>query len=259
MEWHFATNDGRIALSLRQGAAGSSGHLIYAGEELLAIGGQLDAGLQQVSLESPSRFTGTLAVSGNPANPISLQLSGTFDGTQVHAELVQQANRSIEDIVDAYRRAYAVFTIEGTDDTPRCTEAWQGMGTLKARDGMVGLLAPVGFDYKNPFNTTLPAEKIANICRPDGPDGQFTLHIPKMETLGRTPGPVIIQFVGEADHFAAPPFEHPHSEIANVFHEEYKRTCLSVEYANSGSPLTLHFSHGKKRNHKSIIIQPNAV
>ena len=47
-------------------------------------------------------------------------------------------------------------------------------------------------------------------------------------------------------------------EIANVFHEEYKRTCLSVEYANSGSPLTLHFNHGSKRNHKSIIIQPNA-
>lgn len=258
MEWHYATNDGRIALSLRQGVAGSSGHLTYADEELLALGASLDAGSRQVSLESPNRFNGTLAVSGNPANPISLQLSGTFDSNQVEVELIPQANRSIEDIVDAYRRAYAVFTIEGTDDTPRCTEAWQGMRTLKARDGMVGLLAPVGFDYKNPSNTTFPADQIADICRSDGPDGQFALHIPKMQTLGRTPGPVIIQFVGEADHFAAPPFEHPHSEIANVFHEEYKRACLSVEYANSGSPLTLHFNHRQKRNHKSIIIQPNA-
>jgi len=258
MEWNFATNDGRIVVSLKEGAAGSSGHLIYAGEEHLATGGPINAGLQQVSLQVANRFNGELAVSGNPANPTSLQLTGTWDGNQVDATLIPQANRSIEAITDAYRRAFAVFTIEGTDTQPRCTEAWMGMKTLKgSSDGKIGLLAPVGFDYNNPSNTTFPPDQIANICRQDGPDGRFVVHIPKLETLARTPGPVIIQFVGEADHFAAPPFQLPHPEITNIFHEEYKRNCLTIEYTNSGNPLTLVFNEGKKKNHRSIIIAPN--
>ena len=261
MNWHYATVDGRTKLSLREGNANTFGTLSHGGSEIFVIGNSPRGNPPTIEI-SNAPASGRIVASGDKKQPTSLRLTGSVPtiagGTeQIDVELLPMADGSIEDIVDAYRRSFAVITIDGTHDNPRCTQAWQGGATLAVRDGTIGLKKPVGFDYdSDPANTQMPDEAKAQICRQDE-NGNFVIHVPKIASTTGEPGPVLIQFVGEAGHFSSPPFAETHEQVLGVYQEDYKRQCLTIEYANVGPPQTLHFNDGRKKGHRSIIIRPD--
>ncbi|WP_390583054.1 hypothetical protein [Erythrobacter sp. MTPC3] len=221
-------------------------------------GSSLAAPSKQVQINAGGQQNVTISVEGDSASPTSLTLSGSDANGPLNEVLLPMMSRDIGRIVDAYRRCYAVITIGEVDGVTTCTEAWQGGPTLKARGGTIGLSRNVGFDYKEPRNITFPDDTVRKICENGSSGDTVTLNVPKLATEAGTPGPVMIQFVGDMDHFSDPPFRQPHDQLCSVFYEGYKRNCLSVEYSNSGEPLTLHFNHGLRRSHKSVIIVPTA-
>jgi hypothetical protein len=259
MVWNFASIDGRTKLTLEAGNAQSNGFLTRGGKRSLAIGTNLTDTVKEVQLSVGGQGAIKLDVSGDSVSPTSLRLTGTDESGAIDELLVPMMNRSIEDIVDAYRRSYAVFTISEEAGVTRCIRAIKGGPTLNVRDGVTGLTGNVGFDYDVPRNLTFPDNVRNGVCQDVGGDGSVTLTIPGLTTEAGTPGPVMIQFVGAHDHFSEPPFKEPHDHIKNVFYEDYKRQCLTVEYENSGGTETLNFNHGHARSHRSVIIRPSAL
>ena len=259
MTWNFASIDGQTKLTLEAGNAQSNGFLTRAGSRSLVTGTNLTDTINDVQLNVSGQSSANVTVNGDSASPTSLHLTGTDGNGPIDELLLPMMNRSIEDIVDAYRRSYAVFTISEENGVTKCVKAIYGGPTLKARDGVIGLSGNIGFDYETPRNLTF-ADDVTNGVVVDGAaDGALTLRIPGLKTEAGTPGPVMIQFVGDFDHFSEPPFKEPHDHIKNVFYEDYKRQCLTIEYSNSGGSETLNFNHGHKRSHRSVIIRPSAL
>lgn len=257
MAWNFASIDGQTKLTLEAGNASSNGFLTRAGNRQLVGGTNLTDTVRDVQLSVSGQSSVNLTVNGDSVSPTSLHLTGADENGQIDELLLPMMNRSIEDIVDAYRRSYAVFTISEESGVTKCVKAIYGGPTLKARDGVIGLTGNIGFDYETPRNLTFTDEVRNGVIENGAGGGELTLKIPGLTTEAGTPGPVMVQFVGAFDHFSEPPFKEPHDHIKNVFYEDYKRQCLTVEYTNSGAAETLNFNHGHARSHRSVIIRPS--
>lgn len=260
MAWNFASIDGRTTLSLEAGNAQSNGFLTQSGKKTQIFGTNLSETVRDLQFSLTDQSSVEVHVNGDSVSPTSLRLTGNGKDGPIDEILLPMMNRSIEDIVDAYRRSFAVFTI-GNDDNgvPQCIQAIKGGPTLKARGGVIGLTSNIGFYYNVPRNLSFTNEERNSVCQTSAGDGSITLNIPKLNTEAGTPGPVIIQFLGELDHFSEPPFKEPHDQIKNVFYEEYGRQCLTIEYSNTGEEQTLNFNHGRKKSHRSVIIRPTSL
>ena len=112
MDWNFASADGRIALSLKQGNAQSFGELTVAGAKTVVTGGNLAGSSGGVQLNGGGLGNARVDISGDADAPTSLHLTGSNGGTQIDEVLLPMMDRNIGHIVDAYRRTYAVFTIQ---------------------------------------------------------------------------------------------------------------------------------------------------
>lgn len=258
MAWNYASVDAQTKLSLRASNAQSVGFLTRAGKKMPVSGTNLSETVRDLQLSVAGQGGFNLQVNGDSVSPTSLRLTGSDENGPIDELLLPMMSRSIEDIVDAYRRSFAVFTIAEENGVTRCVRAIMGGPTLKARDGVIGLTGNIGFDYDESRNLTFPDNVKNNVCQDNNGNGSLTLNIPGLKTEAGTPGPVMIQFEGALDHFSEPPFKEAHDHIKSVFYEEYKRQCLTIEYLNSGDSETLNFNHGRARSHRSVIIRPSA-
>lgn len=281
MSWHLGSLDGQIVLDLPNvsgdGKIAGKLHVELSECREFDVSGRLEkGGADKGSIASTFALAGRdhpvaggaeyVVAAGTMVGPAAwpriVGIAATIgDGgsglpATIHHSLLPMMNRDPKVLAAAYAESYMVLQISVLDDDfPSCTGIWQG--TVN-KDGKT---SPLGPDYRG----LPPGHKgLEKVCTRDGSDGSF-INIPAFIPLVPGRAPVMVQFIGPADHFFDPPLEDAHEQIEKCFDDPVNlganHQTLVLQYENDTSSRRetkkINFNDRHlEQTHDNIIIKP---
>jgi len=276
--WAFCSLDGSTLLEVQVGGDGTiTGKLTRNDDGDYSVHGQwVASGFAPGRNATVFELTGKHAVVPGASNllalagvvtgpyqaPQKIDVSGgtasisEWTNSEFRQTLLPMMTTDATSLAAAYAESYMVIRMGGTGGDSQAMQGWIG-----PTDASQNVTAFGSADYKT-AGTTMSAEQLASIASPDPNHGDTNdIRIPAFQSAADV-RPVMIQFVGDLDHFAQPPLSEYHEDITGVFYDD-QADALVLQFADRprgtpSSPINFNHGHGHHsgRNHLSVIIEP---
>jgi hypothetical protein len=196
----------------------------------------------------PGAWPQKVEIAGNIA------FSASPNMTHFNDPLLPLMNTDQAQLNAAYAESYMVLQI--AEDLSSCAAGWSGHV-----DGG-GNMDYVGSSYQT-SGVAIPAAQLASIVTVDPTNTDYTdVNVPHFQTTA-SERPVMVQFVGEFDHYgsaAKPPLAEYHPHIQKVFYDTQVQALVLqfIDLSPSLQPSqVVKFNHdGRKKRHTGVVIRP---
>jgi hypothetical protein len=275
--WSLKSVDGSTGFSGRVSSAGDAAGIMTFGGQNFPVGGAWASAGAAPRLFSCMQLTGAYgAVPNQPSNnyltvcasvknfgvvPQAMDIAGNmaaitaWQNTPVDVTLLPTMNRAPDALQAAYSESYMVLRIGGPGGDSQAVAGWTGPGG--------SVVSPFGTgDYASAGVAMSPAT-LSAIVKPDttSRDATYDIDIPTFTSTATSNRSVMIQFLGEFEHFVDPPLMAYHEQIAQIFYDE-EAGALVLQFLDNAnvqqetSPINFnHQSHLQPKNHDSVIIE----
>jgi hypothetical protein len=256
--WTLSSLDGEVTMRVNVGGSGAVSGTLSVGNEF-TVNGQWAASGVDGRTASAFEVTGRHAVSPGAEDllaaagimtgpghwPQMINVSGNiasiseYKNTPFQAKLLPMWSNDSAALAAAYAESYMVIQLGGTGGDSQAVRGWIG-----PRGGNQ-IVSPFGGDYKT-NGSEMSAEQLADIVSPDTNHADTNdIKIPSFNSASGS-RPVMIQFVGDVDHFPQPPLQEYHQNVTKMFYDE-EAGALVLQFADKpggGQSELINFNHG---------------